>query len=204
MSLLNEDESLLNDSQKMVEGFESYLRSMQAKLARLYSPSGYGFFDVLKDPTFVFMYIIKAIRVALLWVALTFAKGIFMPMYSSAVYVQNTKPPSALWFVLIYVAIDMSLNLAMFIILLTLKFIFKTDENTFPVSDHLIHAIVVDYAITTTMMTFLSLIVASVIQRKKYFRYRFEGDRGIRAMSDMLFWITTGVLFIPFFRFIDA
>ena len=204
IAILNRDETMLEIAQKAVDGLEASLVATQAKLIRMYSPAGYSALDILKDPAFIALYIVKSFRVLLLWISLVFAKGFFMPLYNDSVYVRNVNPPNAMWFVLIFLAIDLGLNVAMYVLLMTLKFIFKTKDNIFPIDDHVMFAVLVDYGISTLMIASLSLIVASVIQRKKYFRYRYEGERGVRALTEMLFWIDSTILFIPFFRFLDV
>jgi hypothetical protein len=46
----------------------------------------------------------------------------------------------------------------------------------------------------------VAVIIGQVIKRKKYFRYKYEGDRGIRAMQQMVMYVYNVLLFVPFFR----
>lgn len=202
--LSNEDEVLLEQMQSNVERFEKSIILTRAKLVRMYSPSGYSVLDVLKDPSVLMVYLLKVLRILLIWAALTFAKGIFLPLYNDAVYTQNKDPPHPIWFVALFIAFDMGLNLAVYVLLMTLQFVFKSMDNDFIINDRVLKMALIDYVLSTTLITVLALVISVVIRRKKYFRYRFEGDRGIRAMSDMLLWVSTGVLLIPFFRFLDA
>lgn len=200
----NEDEVMFEKAQKLVTSLEEFLIGVRGKIVRMYSPSGYGLLDVLRHPTFIIMYLLKAVRVLLIWAALSFAKAVFLPLYNDAVYVRNKSPPHPLLFVAIFIGFELGLNVAMYFFLMTLQFLFKTKDNTFPINDHILKAALVDYILSTTLITLLAVIIAMVIRRKKYFRYRFEGDRGIRAMSDMLLSVSSGILIIPFFRFLDT
>lgn len=200
---LVDDDYAAEAVQGIVSRLEARIVSTRLRVLRMYSASGYNALDVLRDPTFLIMYVLKGLRVLLVWAALTFASGIFTPLYTDAVYKLNKAPPSPLWFVLIFVAIDMGLNLAMLVVLLALKYMFDAPGSGFPVNGHLLKAYAIDYAVSTAMLTALSLVIASVIARKKYFRYRFEGDRGIRAMRDMLLLVATAILFVPYFRFVN-
>jgi hypothetical protein len=43
------------------------------------------------------------------------------------------------------------------------------------------------------------MIVCDIIRKKKYFRYKLEGPRAIRAATEVMFGISGVVLAIPFF-----
>jgi hypothetical protein len=204
MGIISEDEHVLETLQSRVDAFERRIVSVRMTLTRLYMPAGYSLFDVLTDPTFVIIYALKAFRVLLIWAALAIARGIFQPMYKDAVYVLNKAPPSAMYFALIFIAFDVALQLGVFVVLLALRYMFAGPDTAFPVTTHLLKAYLLDYVISTVLILALSLVVASVVSRKKYFRYRFEGDRGIRAMSDMLQLLSAAVLFVPYFRLLDT
>jgi hypothetical protein len=139
----------------------------------------------------------------LTWVALTLATKIFLMWYSDAVYSNSnlkSTPPSILWFVAIYEGIDSLLNLLLIGILLSIKYIFD-DEGDFFVNSRVVSATIVDVVVVKLVDTFMSAVIASIVASKKYFRYRFEGDRAVRALSSMLLWTASVNTLIPYFRF---
>jgi hypothetical protein len=204
MNVVGQDEVQVERVQNLVDSLEKYMAEERSTLVRMYSPAGASPLDVFKEPTFAVVYAVKAVRMLLTWAALTFAKGIFVPLYNDAVYTKNNRPPSPLIFVFIYIGLDIGLNAMLFVILIALKYMFKTRDNAFFINDKVLSAVLVDYALSTLLIIIIAAVVGVVIQKKKYFRYRFEGDRGIRAMSDMLLWLVNGILLIPFFRFIEV
>jgi hypothetical protein len=203
LNVLNEEETLLETVQASIDDLEKYLVNVRIRVARLYSIDGYSIADVLRDSTFLVVYMLKAVRVFLLWAALVFAKSIFMPFYTQAVYVRNEKPPHPAYFVLAFLLTDVALNLGVYALLRMLHYVFRSPDNNFPIDDTTMRAFMIDYGISTTLIVVLSLTIAAVIRRKKYFRYRFEGDRGIRAMSTMIWGLSSVILIIPYFRFAD-
>lgn len=204
ISILNEDETLLEQVQKQVDKLESLLLQSRLTVRRLYSPTGFSISDILKDKTFAVLYSLKVLRGLLLWAALGLAKSIFMPYYNTAVYANNKSPPHPLYFVLVFLGIDLALNIGIILILMLLRHIFQYTDSGFPIDQHVMHAIWTDYVLSMLLIAVLAMVIAAVIRRKKYFRYRFEGDRGIRAMSSMILWVSVAVLLIPFFRFMDG
>ena len=204
MPLIGEDAGVVERLQTDVDNLERFILNIRKRLTRLYSPSGYNVLDIIFNTSFILIYIIKALRVFFLWSAMVFAKSFFQARYNDAVYMQNKNPPHPLWFVLIFLAFDLSLNIGLYIVMRTLMFLFKTRDNSFPINDYLMKALIVDYILSTVLIGILAILLSIIVQRKKYFRYRFEGDRGIRALSDMILWTSAAILVIPYFRFFDA
>ena len=58
----------------------------------------------------------------------------------------------------------------------------------------------VDWAFVTAAVAAISLVVAQVVYSKRYFRYKYEGERGIRAMQEMVFCVYCVLIPVPFFR----
>lgn len=204
VTILSEDELVIERVQEQVEGLERHFMSVRARVVRIYSPAGYGLMDVLLNTPFALIYVVKAFRIFLLWVSLVFARALFQTRYNDAVYLQNRAPPHPAWFVLIFLGFDVALNAGVVMLLTALMYLLRTRLNNFPVTSYVIRAVLTDYAVSTALMAVLAFVMATVIRRKKYFRYRFEGDRGIRALSDMILWTSAVILIIPYFRFFDA
>ena len=204
MTILGEDDSLVEKVQSQVEDFESYLIQKRRELLRLYSDSGYSITDVFRDTSFIIVYIVKGLRIFFIWCALIFARAFFQARFNDVVYVQNKLPPHPAWFVLIFLTFDLGLNVSLYVMFKTLMFLFKSKDTDFPINATVMRLILIDYVISTSLIAVLALFLAVVIRRRKYFRYRYEGDRGIRALSDMILWTSAALMIIPFFKFLDS
>jgi hypothetical protein len=204
MTIVGEDEVMVEKVQSQVEDFESYLIQKRRELLRMYSASGYSIADVFRDTSFIIVYIVKGLRIFFIWCALIFARAFFQARFNDIVYVQNKLPPHPAWFVLIFLAFDLGLNVSLYVMFKTLMFLFKSKDTDFPINATVMRLIVLDYVISTALIAVLAIFLAVVIRRRKYFRYRYEGDRGIRALSDMILWTSAALMIIPFFKFLDS
>jgi hypothetical protein len=202
LSSLNDD-YLVDQYDTLISDYEIYVTDLQSLIARQFSQNAGTIIDILSDTSIMVVYAIKGLRMVLTWVALTLATKIFLMWYSDAVYSNSnlkSTPPSILWFVAIYEGIDTLLNILLIGILLSIKYIFD-DEGDFFVNSRVVSATIVDVIVVKLVDPFMSAVIASIVASKKYFRYRFEGDRAVRALSSMLLWTASVNTLIPYFRF---
>jgi hypothetical protein len=177
-----------------------WTRDKEERLSQLHLSESPPLIETLLEPQFVTIYILKLLRVVVGWCALRVASNVFQTMYEDRVYVRDTSPPHPAVFVGLFLGVDLAMNVVIFAILLFLKHIFKASDNTFPVDRQMLGAWGLDYAISTALVGLIALVIGEVIRRKKYFRYKYEGDRGIRAMQQMVMYVYCVMLFMPFFR----
>jgi len=137
------------------------------------------------------------------WAALHFSEHLFQLWYAQAVYGRNSDPPDPLVMIGLFLGIDMAMNVALMATLFLLRSLFATEGGNFPVDDTFLKAYVVDYLCVTLAVFVIAAVLAQVIKTKKYFRYRYEGDRGIRALQTMTFYVVIIMLLLPFFRLVQ-
>ena len=109
-------------------------------------------------------------------------------------------PPHPALLVAMMLGLDAALHAIVLAVLFTAKGIFKAPDNDFPIDGALITLFGVDYALVTFAIGALALVIAAVVRSKKYFRYKYEGERGIRAMREMVFYVYCVMTPIPFYR----
>jgi hypothetical protein len=192
-----------DDSAKVVEMFETmlvYTTEQADKVGKLWSNGAPTVVDNLLDPHFIVMYLLKGFRLVSAWYALRTGGAVFQGMYDSRVYARDEQPPSPAVFVGIFLLMDLAINLVLGVALVFAKHMFKRMDNDFPVDSSLLTAWAFDYAISTAVVAVMALIIGEIIRKKKYFRYKYEGDRGIRAMRQMVMNVYCVILFVPFFR----
>lgn len=167
-----------------------------------YYNNSYSKMDVMFNKHFAFLYIFKILRIGLFFLALFLSSRIFEEMYIKAVFTQNKDPPSLLIFIAIFIAFDFVFCLFIFIVVLLIKYIFHSPNGTFVIDSMFILKMVIDYVFSTILLLIFSFIICSIIQKKKYFRYKLEGPRAIRACQELLFGVASIVFLVPFFLII--
>jgi hypothetical protein len=170
----------------------------------LYMHGNTGTLDMVLDPRFVTIYGLKLIRVFSAWYALRVAGALFQKMYDDKVYARDDDPPSTLKFIGMFMAIDLAINAVIGTVLLLVTHVFKSIDNTFPVDAAMIMAWGFDYVTSTAIIAGMAVVIGQVIEKKKYFRYKYEGDRGVRAMQQMVMYVYGIMLFVPFFRLMSG
>ena len=195
----------LNDSQELevqnrVRELLSWLGEQTEKLTSLYARGRPPLLDSATDPQLIAIYVLKVIRVGIAWYSLRISASFFQSMYDRAVYTEQTDPPSSLYFVGMVLGLDLACNVIVLALLKFTSLVFSDPTSGFPIDSQLLSAWMLDYGLSTLVVAVVSIIIAVVVQRKKYFRFKYEGDRGVRAMQQMILYVYCVLMFIPFFR----
>lgn len=204
LSGLNTEALLLLDDEKSGEiktANELVNKNIESRFDKLKSfvNLNYSFLDMILNTQFYTLYIIKIIRCLFNYVALFLATRIFIPIYEEAVYDQKKNPPSLAKFLLIFLALDLSLNTFLIVVLFLLKFIFKSDNNIFPIDNDLFTKYGIDYGASTLVILLIGLLLSRIITKKKSFGYKLEGSRTIRSYESMMWNMSIVINMIPFF-----
>lgn len=144
---------------------------------------------------------VRAVRIMLLWTILYFVDRAFQAMYieevmtkdgNEDVSVMDLKP--RLWsMIIVTLAVEAVLLLALFLVFLAIKKRFKRPGNTFVIDDALIRGLVRQYLSTIALVAPLGILLGYAMQSCKELRYRDDGLRGIRALAVMLL-VVSGII----------
>lgn len=156
--------------------------------------------DIIFDSQFMVLYVIKALSFVFLLSSFYLSEKLFSEMYMKTVYAESKDPPNINIFWAITMVIHLGFVLFLTVVLFLLMFLFKTPNNMFVINGYLLKNFFIDYASVLVLSTLLAVIVGSIIQKKRYFRYKTEGLRGIRALREILTFICLIVFSIPFFH----
>lgn len=148
------------------------------------------------------MYLSKASRIFFTWAALRFAERLFNTWYVRRVYGQGKSPPNPLGFVGLFLAFEAVMTALLLVAFLAIRVMAGDGPAYFPVNATFFKAFLVDYVYSTLCVFAVTAVLAAVIRKKKYFRYRYEGERGLRALSTMTFYVAVVLLLVPFFRLV--
>jgi hypothetical protein len=159
--------------------------------------------DLLQDTQVLLLYLLKLARLGAALLALHLATRVFLPMYTSAVYDKNLEPPHPALYVAIFAGIDAAFTVLMLLVLALVRYMFCPPGTDFIVNDFIVARFALDAVVGSSLTLVLALLIAVVVRSRKYFRYRFEGERGIRALEVMLRYVCGAMLALPFYRIAD-
>ena len=196
LMVLDDDVSL--SLKTSVESLQSNIIDYGKKLKSYYRLN-YSMSDVLFDSQFIILYIIKLIRIGFTYLALFLTTRVFTPIYEEVVFDQKLNPPSMNKFILIFLAFDISFNVFIFVVLFLLKFLFKSEDNSFPIDKYLFQKYLIDYGMSLALLVLLGMVIAYMFTNKKYFHYKYEGMRAIRAYQEGMFLISCIINVFPYF-----
>lgn len=185
-----------------INSVNDHMEDMRSDVMQLYEGDGQPVSNAVLAAPFLIMYFIKLLRILFVWASLHFAEHVFQLWYARTVYGKNEDPPSPVTMIGIFLLIDMTMNLSLMAILFVVMKMFDTSSGRFPINASFLKAYAVDYLCVTAALFVITAVIAQVVQTKKYFRYRYEGDRGIRALQTISFYVAVVLLLIPFFRMV--
>lgn len=132
---------------------------------------------------------IKVLRVVFTYTSLLIAKNFTSQIYMDKVLVNGENPPKLSNMIYLYLIIE-ALMMAIFLALL-----FTADKQYdlgfSKENDNLYTQYVLpDYIISTIFIIIYGSIISNKMYQKKYFLYKDDGLRAIRALSELLFSIS--------------
>jgi len=181
---------------------------VRKRIVDMYYGKPRSFGDALVSSTFLVVYGIKLLRLMFLYAGLDYAEKHFQTLYARQVYGQNRDPPHPFGFLVTALLVELGLNVLLGFVLFVLRLLFGTSASTrvmgktFKLDDDIFSSLAMDYVATTLVLVLIMGVVSEIVRRKKYFRYRYEGERGIRALSSMTMSIAVFVYILPFYRII--
>ena len=178
------------------EVFVDSISKIKEKLYALYN-NKITPMDVFNS-TFFVIYFLKALRVFFIWFALYLASKIFQQYYTSKVFANNLDPPDLRLFIAIFWGLEALFTMGVMIFLLLLMFIYGASGD-FIINRDMMTKYMVDYVVSTIFILIIGTVLASTMQKKKYFRYKTDGLRAIRSLQDMMLGVSGIVSIIPFF-----
>lgn len=160
------------------------------------------------DPTVVgALYAFKAARFLSLWVALFTVDKLWRDAVVQSVVDSSTvdpaatpKPPSMRWIMAAALGLELVVLLVLVFVLAGLNALLGGAGARWALDACFLRLLVADYVITSAVLVVLGVLVASVAEDRKLFRYGDDGMRGVRATTTMLWLLTGPVLLLPAFR----
>jgi hypothetical protein len=149
------------------------------------------------------LYMFKVMRLMVLWIALYTLDKVWQDAYIQHLVAneegchERVEPPSLL--PIIVLALGMEAIVMMVLVLILWLVRARYGSGLFLIDQRLLHMLGVDYLFTTGMMLALGVLVSSVVQDTRLFRYRDDGMRSIRANCTLLLSFAALVLLLPMY-----
>ena len=131
-------------------------------------------------------------RIVLLYLSTSITANIMSQIYTERVLINGEEPPVLRNTIFLFIIIDSILNM----LLLGVIGLFDNiqDDET-----DIVPLFIMQYSISTFITVVLSLVISNTMYNKKYFLYKDDGLRAIRALEELMFRIGSLISLIPFF-----
>lgn len=145
----------------------------------------------------VILYSLIGIRIFILYISTYISSNIMNQIYTERVLINGDEPPKLNYQLYLFLVIDIILNLFLFAFSWAVVKSYRNNNTT-------INNIFISQYVITLVITFiLSLTVSNMMYTKKYFLYKDDGLRAIRALQLINFRIGAIVCSIPMFLMLN-
>jgi hypothetical protein len=143
------------------------------------------------------IYSLVAVRIFLLYISSYVASNIMNQIYTERVLINGDEPPKLSYQLYLFLGIDVILNIFLFGFAWAIIKAYRADTNVF-------NSYISQYVLTT-IVTFVScMIISNMMYLKKYFLYKDDGLRAIRALQILNYRIGVFISLIPMFMITNS
>jgi len=140
----------------------------------------------------------KCIRLPLMYLALYLTDINMENVYLDKVLGNNEEPPALMNFIWLFLVIDFILTIGVVLVIKLLEH-FKA----FGEGESFIRPYLMDYIMSMAVFVCFGSILTSYMENKKYFLYRDDGLRAIRALTEIMFYFGIIFVLIPYELAVD-
>ena len=134
-----------------------------------------------------------SIRIVILYISTYISSNIMNQIYSERVLINGSEPQPLYYQILIFLGIDLMLNAFLY------AFIFGLSKSGVGNGNFIIDSYRFQYTISLFIISVLSYLVSTIMYNKKYFLYKDDGLRAIRALQLIMFRCGTFLTLLPIF-----
>ena len=147
--------------------------------------------------------VMKVIKLALSYGALMIATNYTAQIYTEKVYVRQENPPKLANMLMLFLGIEILMTVvAVTAVALMINYASGNEDSSMLMSVGTMFA--QDYVLYLISMVVHGIILANIMYSKKYFLYKDDGLRAIRAYSDVLTQYSMFNGIIPFNLFVNG
>lgn len=150
----------------------------------------------MKDNNSMIVFVVfKVMRIVFSYVALLIAKNFTSQIYMEKVLVHGDNPPKLSNYIMLYMMTELLMSVIFLAMMYAADSAFELKLNE---NDAFTTYIIPDMIISTLFIVIVGMIVSNKMYEKKYFLYKDDGLRAIRALSEIMFSLSAFMLIIPF------
>lgn len=146
--------------------------------------------------------VLKVVKLALSYGSLAIATNYTSQIYTEKVYVRQENPPTLANMLMLFLGIEILMTVVAVTALVLLINYASGDDSTMMMSVGTLFA--QDYVFYLISMVVHGIVLANIMYSKKYFLYKDDGLRAIRAYSDVLLQYSLFNGVIPFNFFVEG
>jgi hypothetical protein len=187
------------DREDLQSSYDGTMTKMDKDMEKIYDfyNNRVSLMDMMTKST-IAMYGLKALSVLFIWFSLYLTSKIVQETYVNNVFVNNKDPPSLYKFLLVFFSLEVGLILMLLVVLFLLQYVFDK-AGDFVINMPLIQKFVFDLICSNGLILVIGFIIAAVMMKKKYFRYKTDGLRAIRSLQEVLMSVAIVITAVPFF-----
>lgn len=145
-------------------------------------------------------FIMKLVSVASVFAASALAKTMFSDRINEKLFIEQTSPPPLIRYVVVFTAWHVCIYVAMFMLIAVTIMILNAVPHTGIADMAMLFAYsLFDFALCTTLTIVLAAFIVNMVGHKKYFRYKDEGHRALRAISTIIPQVHLILVIIPYY-----
>lgn len=188
---------------KVISIHKAHEKKQMMYLKRLYSiyDIRYCVMDYFLDKQYIILYLLKLIHFLIFLVSIYLTEKIFSEMYMKKVYAENTDPPRLLIMLVIILALNTGFMLFLITVLYLSTILLQNFNSHSLIDSNLVMLLIKDAGLYMLLLAIFGSFLGYVIEKKKYFKYKTEGLRTIRAFKEILIGIGGILMIVPFFSF---
>lgn len=163
---------------------------------------------MMSKETIGLLYVMKIIKLALTYASILIATNYTSQIYTEKVYVKQENPPRLINMLYLFLGIEILMTvIVMTLMILLINFIVSNPNAGQSIEFNIVDVVTLfgqDYFMYLITMSIIGSIIATTMYNKKYFLYKEDGMRGIRAYKEMITQLSLTLGVIPFNLFISG
>jgi hypothetical protein len=153
--------------------------------------------------TIAYPFVMKAVSIGCVFLSAYLARAVFENALNERLFTRQTAPPSlykyVAWFIGFHLLFFTLLSVATAVVLYYSRIVTFIDVRD--LMSVVAHS-VVDFVIVALITLVITMFLTNMLSSKKYFRYRDEGHRALRAISTIVPQLYVVVAIIPYYSII--
>lgn len=150
--------------------------------------------------TIFYPYLMKVVNIGCVFMAAYLARALFERSLNERLFMRQARPPSLFRFVATFLALHLAFYLLLALALAALLYFSRVVVILDPADLlRLVQNSLLDFVIVALVTIAMTVFLTNMVANKKYFRYRDEGHRALRALATLVPQLFVIVSLFPYY-----